>query len=65
MSLNENTTEYTNVGLCFDTFKEKLGDIAFTMTDQEIKYLMELQEQVADAIFDVWLNKENEVKVLK
>ena len=43
--------------LNFETFKEKLGDLALTMTDEEVKRLMEQQEQVADALFSAWVNE--------
>jgi len=43
--------------LSFELFKQKLGDTALTLTDEEIKRLMELQEQVADALFNAWVKE--------
>lgn len=43
--------------ISFEVFKEKLGDAAHTMTDKEIHRLMELMDQIADALLDAWLKE--------
>jgi hypothetical protein len=48
--------------LCFETFKEKLGDIANNMTEEEIRNLMERLELFSDIVFDIWLEKVNDTE---
>lgn len=44
-------------------FKKSLGIIAEDMTDIEIEQLRNLQDQLADTIFNIWLeNKNNKIK---
>lgn len=42
-----------------EKFKRALGDKGSRMTDSEILKLKDLQEQLADVFFDVWLEKIN------
>lgn len=51
--------------LDFNTFKKKLGDIALTMTDEEIKRLLKNQDKMAEILFNMWLKKiKRKIKVV-
>ena len=41
--------------LTIETFKKELGDVALTMTDEQIRHLYELTERLAGALFDMWV----------
>jgi hypothetical protein len=44
-------------------FKKSLGLTAQDMTDEKIEQFRKLQDQLADTIFDIWLeNKNNKPK---
>ena len=42
-----------------DKFRDLLGKEAKGMTDKEIEKVRDLEYQVADAVFDLWLRERN------
>ncbi|GEM_PF-3003378 len=45
----------------FENWKKSLGLIIERMSEQDIVLLYELQNRIADALFDKWLRKRNNV----
>ena len=43
----------------FEEFKELLGPLGEKLTDEEIKHIMDMEYQIADAVFEKWLRKRN------
>lgn len=44
-----------------EKFKEKLGEIGKTLSEEKIKELMQTQYQLANTLFDVWAVKGNKI----
>lgn len=49
--------------ISLEDYKKKLGDKAKLKSDAEILKIMKLQEKLADAFFDMWVEKVNNKKL--
>lgn len=46
----------------FNEFKKYLGPVADTLSEGEILKIREIEDQLADIVFDTWLRQRNKPK---